>query len=84
MRTISDKQIQVLLKQMRETYHRSSPEKTEEEIDKTILHGFFLSFCNDSISREDLTKITTEMGYVVKDDVLDQVEEDKAERKGKQ
>ena len=83
MRTINDKQIKALVQQMRETYHQSSPGKTEEEIDKMILEGFFLSFCNDKISREDLTNMTAEMGYVVRDDVLDQVEKDKAEMKGR-
>lgn len=81
MKPLTNEQIKALTKEMRQTFGRSCRGKTEKEIDELILHAFFVSFCEDNISREDLTKLTKEMGYEVNDDVLDQVEKDKAVRR---
>ena len=81
MKPLTNEQIKALTKEMRQTFGRSCRGKTEKEIDELILHAFFVSLCEDNISREDLTKLTKEMGYEVNDDVLDQVEKDKAVRR---
>ncbi len=69
----TEKLIQVvrnLKKEMRIRF----PANTEKEFNETILDMFFNAFCNDSISREDLTAITNELGYDVIEEVLDEVE----------
>ena len=46
-----------------------------------ILDVFFQAFCEDKMDRRDLTALTNALGYDVKDEILDQVEEEKKKTK---
>ena len=74
---MNEKQINATIKQLKQQLSKKYKTKTEEEIEKMILDMFFKAFCEDKISREDLTVLTMAMGYEVKDDILDEIEKKK-------
>ena len=76
---MNEKEIKQLIKQMREQFSSIEKGKSEEEIDQMILDVFFRGYCEDKMSREDLTALTAALGYEVNDDVLDQIEKEKEE-----
>ena len=78
---MNEKEIQQLIKQMRQQFSSIKKGSSEEEIDQMILDVFFRGYCEDKMSREDLTTLTSALGYEVKDEILDQVEKEKKEGK---
>ena len=78
---MNEKEIQQLIKQMRQQFGSIKKGSSEEEIDQMILDVFFRGYCEDKISREDLTTLTSALGYEVKDEILDQIEKEKKEGK---
>ena len=78
---MNEKEIQQLIKQMRQQFGSIKKGSSEEEIDQMILDVFFRGYCEDKMSREDLTTLTSALGYEVKDDILDQIEKEKKEGK---
>lgn len=78
---MNDKEIRTLIKQLRQQFKAANKKKSDEEIDKMILDMFFKAFCDDKLIRSDLETLTNAMGYEVNDDILDEVEKEKAKRK---
>lgn len=78
---MNEKEIQQLIKQMRQQFGSIKKGSSEEEIDQMILDVFFRGYCEDKMSREDLTTLTSALGYEVKDEILDQIEKEKKEGK---
>ena len=74
---MNEKQIRLMLKNLKAYYKKHNPNKTETEIEEMILDLFFKMYCEDKMDREDLTTLTEVMGYQVKDDVLDEIEKEK-------
>lgn len=74
---MNEKEIKQLIKQLRNQFSTKFKDKTEEEIDEMILDMFFKAFCEDKMSREDLTALTEVMGYEIKEEVLDEIEKEK-------
>lgn len=74
---MNEKQIQLLIKQLKEKFKKKHPNSTEEDIEHLILDLFFQMFCEDKMDRKDLTTLTEALGYKVKDDILDEVEKEK-------
>ena len=50
--------------------------KTEEEIDKILLDGFFDAFVEGKLSKDDLCAIAVALGYEPQEDILDLVEKE--------
>ena len=74
---MNEKQIRLMIKNLKAYYKKHNPNKTETEIEEMILDLFFKMYCEDKMDREDLTTLTEVMGYQVKDDVLDEIEKEK-------
>ena len=77
---MNEQQIRATIKQLQQQLGKKYKAKTEEEINEMILDMFFQAFCEDHISREDLTAFTEIMGYRVNDDILDEIEKQKKEQ----
>ncbi len=77
---MNEKQVKALIAQLKQQFKAKFRNKTDKEIDEMILDMFFGAFCEDKMSREDLTALTMAMGHEVKDDVLDEVEREKSRR----
>ena len=71
------KEIEQLIKDLKRQFKKGYPNKSDEEIEHMILDVFFQAFCEDKMDRRDLTTLTNALGYDVKDEILDQVEEEK-------
>ena len=71
---MSTNELLTLKEQLRAVFEFKRPTATKEDVDHMILDLFFQMYCEDWISRGDLTKITKELGYEVKNDVLDDIE----------
>ena len=78
---MNKEQITLTLNEMKAQFKKAYPERTEEEIEEMILDIFFDGYCNDKMSREDLTVLTMALGYEVNNEVLDNIEKEKKERK---
>lgn len=74
---MNEKEIKQLIKQLRNQFRAKFKDKSEEEIDGMILDMFFKAFCEDKMSREDLTVLTEVMGYEAKKEILDEIEKEK-------
>ena len=74
---MNEKQIELLIKQLKQQFKKKRPNSTEEDIEHMILDLFFQMFCEDKMDRKDLTTLTEALGYQVKDDILDEVEKEK-------
>ena len=80
---MNKKEILQLISDLRTQFKKAYPKKTDEEIDKMILDVFFEAYVSDTMDRHDLTILTNALGYGVNEEVLDQIEIDKKEGKGK-
>ena len=78
---MKEKEIVKMLKELREHFKKKRPNSTEEEIEHMMLDLFFRMYCEDKMDRDDLTTLTKMLGYEVKDDVLNEIEKEKKERK---
>ena len=74
---MNEKQIMLMLKNLKAYYKKRNPNKSEKEIEEMILDLFFKMYCEDKMDRADLTTLTNALGYEVKDDILDEVEKEK-------
>ena len=74
---MNEKQIEMLIKQLRQQLKSKHKTKTDDEIDKMILDMFFGAFIDDKISREDLCALTIALGYEPREDILDEIEKEK-------
>lgn len=74
---MNKKEIEQLIKDLKCQFKKRYPNKSDEEIEHMILDVFFQAFCEDKMDRRDLTTLTNALGYDVKDEILDQVEEEK-------
>ena len=79
---MNEKEIRELIIQLRKQFKAKFKNKSDEEIDQMILDMFFKAYCEDELSREDLTTFTELMGYEVKEDILDEIENEKKKIKG--
>ena len=77
---MNEKQIRELIDQLKKQFKAKYSNKSDEEIEQMILDVFFQAYCEDKMSREDLTTLTEFMGYEVKGEILDEIEK---EKKGK-
>lgn len=78
---MNEKEIETLITQMRQQFKKHFPKKSDLEIDKMILDVFFKAFCEDKMSREDLTTLTNFMGFETNEEILDEVEKEKKAHK---
>ena len=78
---MNEKEIKQLIKDLKTQFKKRYPNKSEEEIEQMILDVFFQAYCEDKMDRADLTTLTNVLGYEVKDEILDQIEKEKKERK---
>ena len=74
---MNEQEIRQFIKQLRDQFSAKFKGESEEEIDKRILDMFFEVFCDDKMSRGDLTVLAELMGYEVKEEILDEVEKEK-------
>lgn len=74
---MNEKEMQQLIKQMRQQFGSIKKGSAEEEIDQMILDVFFRGYCENKMSREDLTTLTSALGCEVKDEILDQIEKER-------
>ena len=81
LRVENEEQVKKELERIRKEQKARFPDKTDEEIDELILNAFFQAYCENEMSREDLTGLTIAMGYEVVDEVLDKVEKEKKGKK---
>ena len=62
---MNEEELVETLKQIKEAVWAKpeNKDKTEDQIDEIILDGFFQSFCDGKITKEDLCAIAVAMGY---------------------
>ena len=78
---MNEKEIYALIDQLRQQFRKINKNASEEEIDKMILDVFFQAYVEDEMDRDDLRTLTNALGYETNEDVLDQVDADKRNRK---
>ena len=76
---MDEKEITKTIKKLKQHYKTKYPEMSKEEIDREVLDVFFQAFCQGKLDRNDLTTLTNAMGYMVKDEILDQIEKEMKE-----
>ncbi len=74
---MNEQEIRAFLKKLREQLHNKYKNKDDEEIDAIILDGFFKSYLDDEMCRNDLEVLTLAMGYEPKKEVLDEIDRQK-------
>lgn len=78
---MNEKEIYALIDQLRQQFRKINKNASEEEIDKMILDVFFQAYVEDEMDRDDLRTLTNALGYETNEDILDQVDADKRNRK---
>ena len=76
---MNEEEVMKTLNQIRKQLKEKYSDKSDEEIDEMMLDAFFKAYCDNQMTREDLTALTVVMGYGINDEVLDQVEKEKKE-----
>ena len=80
---MEEKEIELIIKELRAQYKKANKGKTDEEVDRIILDVYFKAFCEDRIDRESLCGLVERMGYEPNEEVLDQIEKEKAANQGR-
>ena len=82
---MNDKELRETLKAIKAQV-KAKPEnkgKSDEEIDRILLDGFFQAFCDGKMSRNDLAAITQALGYEVSEEFMNDPSPDPIDLKNK-